>query len=87
MRPSRVVLKAAVECRSMVVLADTAFPGWRARVDGHPARIVEVYGALRGMIIEEGVHRIEMTYLPASALLGGAMTFVGLLGAALVSRL
>lgn len=82
MRPSRVVLKATAECRSMVVLADTAFPGWHACVDGHPAPIHEVYGALRGVVVEGGTHLIEMTYLPASVLLGGAMSLLGLLGAA-----
>jgi hypothetical protein len=82
--PSRMVLDAALQCRGMVVLADTAFPGWVARVDGRPAPIHEVDGALRGVVVERGHHRIEMTYRPASALLGAAMTLLGLLGAGLL---
>jgi len=84
MRPSRAVLETSTRCRGMVVLADTHFPGWQARVDGRPAEIHEVDGALRGVVVEQGDHRVEMTYRPASALLGAAMTFLGLVGAAVL---
>jgi hypothetical protein len=81
MQPSRVALDATLGCRGMVVLADTAFPGWRAEVDGRPAPIHEISGALRGVVVERGSHRIEMTYRPASVTLGALMTLTGLLAA------
>jgi hypothetical protein len=81
MKAGRVRLEADVHCRGMLVLADTAYPGWKATVDGQPAQILEPYGALRGVVLEPGTHRIEMVYRPASALLGAAMTATGLLAA------
>ncbi|MBM3748031.1 MAG: hypothetical protein FJW34_19775, partial [Acidobacteria bacterium] len=51
-RPSRVVLEVRAECRGLVVLADTAFPGWRASLDGRRVPIREAYGAVRGVVVE-----------------------------------
>jgi len=86
MQPARVVLEATLGCRGMLVLADTAFPGWKAKVDGRQVALHEVSGALRGVVVEGGRHRIEMTYRPASATLGAVMTLSGLLGAWLLRR-
>ena len=86
MQPARVVLEATLGCRGMLVLADTAFPGWKAKVDGRQVALHEVSGALRGVVVEAGRHRIEMTYRPASATLGAVMTLSGLLGACLLRR-
>jgi hypothetical protein len=36
--PNRVRIGAEMRRRGMIVLADTFFPGWQARVDGKPAR-------------------------------------------------
>ncbi len=78
----RVTIEADLACRGMVVLGDSFFPGWRAWVDGAPARIWEANGALRGVVVEGGKHMIEMRYLPLSVLGGLALTLFGLTGAA-----
>ncbi len=65
-------------CRGLVVLSDTYFPGWTATVDGKPVGILEVYGALRGVVVEKGEHRIEMVYRPWSALVGGGLSLLGI---------
>lgn len=80
-----VSIDADLKCRGMVVLGDTFFPGWKATVDGTTARIHEAYGALRGVVVERGRHRIEMRYRPASVWWGAVMTFAGLLAACLVA--
>ena len=80
----RVTIDASLGCRGLVVLADTWFPGWIAEIDGRPAAVHEVYGALRGVVVEAGKHRIEMSYRPRSVLAGGAMTALGLLGSFLL---
>ena len=65
----------------MVVLSDTYFPGWRARVDGKAAQIYEVNGAMRGVMVPGGLHTLTMRYRPASVIWGGLLTLVGILGA------
>ena len=77
--PNRVRMDVRLDCRGLVVLSDTYFPGWTARVDGKSAEILEVYGALRGVVVERGEHRIEMAYRPWSALAGGGLSLVGLI--------
>ncbi len=82
----RVVVEARLACRGMVVLTDTWFPGWRAMVDGRPARIHEAYAAVRGVVAEAGEHRVEFRYLPEKALAGGALTALAALVAAACAR-
>jgi hypothetical protein len=81
---NRVVIQAKLGCRGMVIVSEPWFPGWRATVDGRPAPIVEVYGVLRGVVVEAGAHRIEMRYLPWTVLAGAVLTALGLLGAILI---
>lgn len=72
-------IDAEMGCAGLVVLADNAFPGWRAAVDGASAPILTVDFALRGVALPAGKHRIEMEYRPASALWGLILTVAGLL--------
>ena len=76
-----VSITATLGCRGVVVLADTYFPGWVAKVDGRRTPIFETYGALRGVVVDAGTHRIEYRYRPATAIAGGAMSILGVLGA------
>jgi hypothetical protein len=74
--PNWLSITANLNCRGMVILTDTWFPGWRATVDGKSSRIYEVYGGVRGVMVDEGRHTIEMHYRPLSVYLGGAMTML-----------
>lgn len=86
-RPSgdKVEIKAVLACKGMVVVSDTYFPGWKAEIDGQPAEIHEVNGAMRGVVVSAGEHTVAMRYRPGSVGLG---VFCALLGfsAVLASR-
>jgi hypothetical protein len=77
----RLLIRANLSCPGMVILSDTYFPGWRARVDRKAAQIYEVNGAMRGVMVPAGLHSVTMRYRPASVIVGGALTLVGILGA------
>jgi len=68
--PERVVVRAAASDRALLVLADTWFPGWRAKVDGRDAPIVRADQLLRGVPIPAGTHTVEFTYAPWSWRIG-----------------
>ena len=68
----------------MIVVSDTAFPGWVATIDGNPARIYETDVSIRGVVVDRGPHRVVMAYKPASVYLGLLITLAGLLGALLL---
>ena len=84
--PNYVVIRAGMQCRGMVILTDTWFPGWRATVDGRAATIEKAYGAFRGVVVEAGDHTIEMRYRPWSVFVGAALSAAAGLIALLAAR-
>jgi len=86
---SRVIVRANMACRGMLVLSDTYYPGWRAYVDGKRVPIYEVNFGMRGVVVPAGSHEVRFSYRPASVYAGAALTLLGLLlagGIAFVSR-
>jgi uncharacterized membrane protein YfhO len=75
---NRVTIQAKMACRGMVVLADSYYPGWKAKVDGRKTPIHMAYGVMRGVVVEAGEHEIDMRYLPTSFVGGAALTALGL---------
>ncbi|HZU29390.1 MAG TPA: YfhO family protein [Bryobacteraceae bacterium] len=80
-----VTVDARLSCRGMLILADTWYPGWHAYVDGRPTQIYEPYNALRGVVLEAGAHRVQFRYRPASAIAGGILSLIGVLGACVLA--
>ena len=72
--PERVTVRARAGGRTVLVLSDTWFPGWRATVDGEAAPVLEVDHALRGVALAPGEHVVELRYRPASFRAGAAVT-------------
>ncbi len=82
--PNMIHLQARMECRGMVIVSDSFFPGWRATVDGKSTPIFEVDGGVRGIVVEKGAHEIYMKYRPWTIFVGGSMTLLAAVVAALV---
>jgi uncharacterized membrane protein YfhO len=70
----------------VLVVGDTWFPGWEARVDGAPASILRANHAFRALALAEGAHTVELAYRPVSFRLGIALSLVGLLATVTVGR-
>ena len=77
----RVVVRASAEDRGLLVLADTWFPGWRAKVDGRDAPIVRTDQLLRGVVIGPGAHTVEFAYRAASWRIGWIVSLLTAAGA------
>jgi hypothetical protein len=85
----RVELVTTPRRRSILVLSDTWYPGWKATVDGHDAPIERVDYLLRGVALDPGAHRVVMRYQPLSFRIGWIVslcTALALAGAVIVSR-
>ena len=80
--PDRVSIVTEAPDRAFVVLADAWFPGWSARVDGAEVPVHRVDQLVRGVIVEAGRHRVDMTYEPRGWGVGVGLTRLGLLAAA-----
>ncbi|MBI2193607.1 MAG: YfhO family protein [Planctomycetes bacterium] len=57
-----------------LLLTDTYYPGWSARVDGRLRPVFPAYHAFRGVPARAGDQRIEFAYEPLSFRLGLAMS-------------
>jgi hypothetical protein len=73
--PNRIEVKA--EGPGLMVLSEIYDPDWQAEVDGRTAEIVRANGILRGVYLEEGMHRITFIYRPAGLTAGCGVTAVG----------
>ncbi len=71
---------------ALLVLADLAYPGWQAAIDGRSAPIVTTDGVLRGVRVPGGAHCVELRYAPASWAWGLGVTALALLLTPLVAR-
>jgi uncharacterized membrane protein YfhO len=64
-RPGEVRLGVQSPSAGLVVLKDIYAPGWQARVDGQPTRILRVDGLVRGVAIgDAGQHEVVFEYQP-----------------------
>ena len=89
--PSRLVrtpnvITASAEGPGMIVFSEIVYPGWRAVVDGSPARIEVVAGLLRGVRLTPGSHEIILRFRPVTVYAGAAITLLSLAGLAVLWR-
>ncbi len=88
--PGHWKLESSGAAPSLVVVADADFPGWRARVDGRRAPVLEADGAFISVAVGPGQHRITFDYGPGVAALVGRLitlgTLLALVAGSLLSR-
>ena len=68
-----------------LVLADTFYPGWKARVDGVDAPIVRADAMFRAVGVPAGARQVVFVYAPASVRSGLMVSAASLLLAALLA--
>lgn len=77
------------DCRGgWLVLHDTWFPGWVARVDGREVPILRANQAFRAVAMPAGAHEVEFAFEPLSYRIGAAISLasLGFLGAFAVAK-
>lgn len=76
--PMEIEIEAYTESPGILVLSDTFYPGWYARIDGRREKILRAYSVFRAVPIPGGRHHIVFRYFPISFIAGaviGIMTF------------
>jgi hypothetical protein len=58
------VIDAEAPENGFLLLADTFYPGWTARVDGAPTPIYRANHSVRGIQLPKGRHEVRFTYEP-----------------------
>ncbi|MBN1428321.1 MAG: hypothetical protein JXB07_08045 [Anaerolineae bacterium] len=61
------------------VLSETAYPGWRATIDGEEVQSLTAYTTIRAVCVPAGEHRIEWVFDPITYKIGAGVTLPALL--------
>lgn len=64
--PTAVSLAVTTPGAVVLVVSDTHYPGWQARIDGQAAPIYRTHGVFRAVVVPAGVHRIDFRYEPTT---------------------
>jgi len=83
--PEEVEIVASLTQPGYLVLSDTDYPGWRATVDGQPARIYRANLLFRAVALSPGVHQVIFRFVPTSWRWGWCISVIALAVAAVVS--
>jgi hypothetical protein len=76
--PEFVVIEATMNCRGMVIVADSYSKDWVARVDGQRVPLYAAYSIIDGIAMGAGTHHIELRYRPVSFYLGASLSVASL---------
>lgn len=68
---------------SLVVIAQSFYHPWQARVNGQATRILRANHAFQALEVPAGRHRVSLVYYDYRFVLGGAMSMVTVLGCAI----
>lgn len=63
---------------ALLVVADLAYPGWRAAVDGRPADLVPVNWLFHGVKVPAGRHEVVLAYRPRGIVPAAAVSLLAL---------
>lgn len=75
------LIEMDIDCPAdaLLVLTDTFFPGWSARVDGKEAEILHANYLFRAVAVPKGIHHVTFTYQPNSFLIALLLWTLGAL--------
>jgi uncharacterized membrane protein YfhO len=88
-RPGRLVAHVDAPGRRIVAFTERFHAGWSATTDGTPLQIVRVEGDFLGCLVDAGVQRVDLRFMPRSFVYGSIVSALGaaLLAGALIARL
>jgi hypothetical protein len=85
-QPNSLELEVESRGTSLLVAAETEYPGWKAWVDGRPEAIHRVDIAFRGVVVPGGSHRVRMEFRPIILSVSLGITLATALGLVLLAR-
>ena len=78
-RQGRAAYRVKTVGPTIIVFRGNGGPGWKARVDGRPAPVLDINFGGKGVFLPAGAGRVEIRYLPGSFLLGVAISALAIL--------
>jgi hypothetical protein len=85
--PERVELLVDAGHPALLVLTDSYYSGWEARLDGVPADILPTNHAVRGIAVPPGSHRVVFTYKTPGLRLAAGLSLLSLVASVVIGLL
>ncbi|MGB3713230.1 MAG: hypothetical protein WA996_02255 [Candidatus Promineifilaceae bacterium] len=60
--------------QALLILAESAYPGWQVTVDGQNAEALTAYTTIKSVCVPAGAHIVEWEFVPTAFMVGGAIT-------------
>jgi hypothetical protein len=88
-RPGHLVVEVDAPARRTLAFTERFHPGWSASSDGVALQTVRAEGDFLGCVVEPGVHRVTLRFMPRTVIYGSVVSAIGavLLTGFLVARL
>jgi len=77
-KPNFVEIETQVPSQGFLALSDVYYSGWKASVDGRPAKILRTNAVFRGLPLGPGNHTIQFRFEPRSVYAGAVVTLATL---------
>ncbi len=71
-------IRTASPAPALLVLSETAYPGWQVTIDGEQVDWQKAYTAVRAVCVPAGEHLVEWTYAPNVYKIGGLISLAAL---------
>ncbi len=78
-RADRLTVETSSNAPAFLSVIEGVMPGWRVWVDGKAATVERANAVFIGTEVPPGAHRVEFRFLPTSAIVGVALTFLTVL--------
>lgn len=75
-KPGTVEVTAGGSGRALIVSSETAFPGWKVRVDGEERTVETINHSFRGIVLNDGETRATFTFEPLTFRLGAFLSLL-----------
>ena len=69
-RPDHLEITAVGKEKALIVSSETAYPGWRARVNGMERSVETINHSFRGIVLNDGETQASISYEPVTFCLG-----------------
>ncbi|MDI7277591.1 MAG: YfhO family protein, partial [Anaerolineae bacterium] len=79
---NQLTLEVETPTPGYLLLSEVYYPGWRASIDGGPARVLVADYLFRAIYVPAGAHRVRLWFSPPSLRIGAALSAVTWLGLA-----
>jgi hypothetical protein len=75
--PGSIVVQAEAARPALLVVAESWYPGWQAKLDGQPVAVSRANYLSQGVVVPSGKHVVELEYSPDSFRYGTWLSIAG----------